>query len=451
MKSPYGPVYTALDRDTGNEVMWRQIDLGKGDQSNLLRHLDAVTNWLKELQGVIRLDCKNIVNYLSYERRSRNELVLITEMMTRGSFSEYLAGLKQPRMSICQNWFQQILVGLSTLHQRKITHGRLSCEHIFINSNTGEVKIGDLSLVKLEEIISNRLLPHRPIDDIHQFGLLILEIAFAQFLPNPKLKCLINRHYNAMAPDIKKISSLAQYIEDETYKSLLLYCISANSDVKASDVLGHPFFSKVYAREEALKVAKSKGRNVTESSIHLNSVENRPITVVSSDLKPLATPHIDVSLKIVFKDMEVLIKFKYDMDKDSPEKVAQEMREVLELPELYVAAFLDKLKQACTVSRSNFLVSKYRKENAKNSPQKLATIQNLGEEELSMHSVLGTTGSMNNLERCNPGTCKNKQRTGGVKGPERKSLQPNSTFTDLHSVPSGCVEAETVQKSGQKQ
>eukprot|EP00826_Nyctotherus_ovalis_P012276 TRINITY_DN13228_c0_g1_i3.p2 TRINITY_DN13228_c0_g1~~TRINITY_DN13228_c0_g1_i3.p2 ORF type:complete len:153 (-),score=26.39 TRINITY_DN13228_c0_g1_i3:102-560(-) len=152
--------------------------------------------------------------------------------------------------------------------------------------------------------------------------------------------------------------------------------------------------------------------------------------------------------------MEVLIKFKYDMDKDTPEKVAQEMREVLELPEVYIAAFLDKLKRASTISRSNFLASKYWKENAKNSPQKLAKIQNLlrlGEEESLVHSVLGTTGSMNNFKHCNPGTCKNKQRAGNVKAPERKSLQPNFTFADLQSAPRTCVEEETAQNSGQKQ
>ena len=290
------------------------------------------------------------MNYLSCERRSYNELVLITEMMTRGSFSEYLSGLKQPRMSICQNWFRQILTGLNTLHNRRITHGRLSCEHIFINSNTGEVKIGDLSLVKLKEVISNRLLPHRPIDDIHQFGLLVLEIAFFQFLPYSKLKSIMNKHYDSMALEIKKITSLAQYIEDETYRSLILYCINADITTTANDVLNHPFFSRSYAKEEILKITRSKGRDLTKSTTPNNiSNKNKALTALSSAFKPKTNQRIDVSFKIVLRETEALINFEYDLNVDSPERIAQEMREVLALPEIYILAFQERLIQSRTI------------------------------------------------------------------------------------------------------
>jgi serine/threonine protein kinase len=291
--------------------------------------LEVRDEWLKELQGVIRLDCKNIVNYLSCERRSYNELILISEMMTRGSFSEYLAGLKQPRMNICQNWFKQILSGLSTLHNRRITHGRLSCEHIFINSNTGEVKIGDLSLVKLGEIIHNRLLPHRPIDDIHQFGLLTLEIAFFQFLPNLKLRSLINKYYDTMELNVKKISNLAQYIEDNTYRSLILHCITANNDTTANDILNHPFFSKTYAREETLKALRRKAHSSKLSGINLTSKSSC----------------IDITVKIIAQDADVVIKFKYNTITDTPEGIEEEMRRVLGLSEVYIGIFKDRLKE----------------------------------------------------------------------------------------------------------
>ena len=153
---------------------------------------------MKELKSVVRLDCKNIVNYLSYDLRPYNELVLISEMITRGTFLDYLSNLNKPRLSVCQNWFKQILAGLSVLHSKNITHGKLSCEHIFINSNIGEVKIGDLSLVKLEGIPSTRLRKYRMVDDIHQVGLLALEIAFLQLMPHSKLKIkVMDKYYNS--------------------------------------------------------------------------------------------------------------------------------------------------------------------------------------------------------------------------------------------------------------
>jgi len=295
--------------------------------------LEVRDEWLKELQGVIRLDCKNIVNYLSCERRSCNELILISEMMTRGSFKEFLAGLKQPRMNICRNWFKQILYGLSTLHKKGITHGKLSCEHIYINSNTGEVKIGDLSLVKLNEIIHNRLLLHRPIDDIHQFGLFALEIAFFQFLLNPKLRSLINKYYDTMELNVKKIKNLAQYIKDDTYRSLILYCITANDDTTADDILNHPFFSKTYAKEEILKTLKRKTQSSKLNTIQLNN----------------KSPYIDVSLKIKTKNADMIINFKYNTNIDTPESIEKEMKEVLGLPEVYIITFKDRLKEECNI------------------------------------------------------------------------------------------------------
>ena len=48
-------------------------------------------------------------------------------------------------------------MGLSHLHANKILHGKLTCESIYINSNTGEVKIGDLGLRTLQNMKSKLL------------------------------------------------------------------------------------------------------------------------------------------------------------------------------------------------------------------------------------------------------------------------------------------------------
>jgi len=38
------------------------------------------------------------------------------------------------------------LKGLSYLHERDIVHAKLTCESIYINSNNGDIKIGDIGI-----------------------------------------------------------------------------------------------------------------------------------------------------------------------------------------------------------------------------------------------------------------------------------------------------------------
>ena len=260
--------------------------------------------------------------------------------MNRGSFGDYLCGLKQPKLAVCQNWFRQILTGLNTLHSKGITHGKLSCDHIYINSNIGEVKIGDLSLVKLNEILTNRLTIHRRIDDIHQLGLLALEIAFSQLLPRQKLRALMTKYYKDSILKKEKIEKLLLHIDDPLYRSLVTYCINANDTIVAMDILNHPFFQKVYKKDEILKAfCKRKSRDISSFHPRVNHHENKGITISSNLLKGSKLKQIDVTLKIVNKESVLSINFMYNMDKDYPEKIAQEMKEQLKIPEDYINAF----------------------------------------------------------------------------------------------------------------
>jgi len=59
-----------------------------------------------------------------------------------------LKKILHPRLKVIKNWCREILAGIEYLHSQKpsIIHRDLKCENIFINSNLGEVKIGDLGL-----------------------------------------------------------------------------------------------------------------------------------------------------------------------------------------------------------------------------------------------------------------------------------------------------------------
>jgi len=72
------------------------------------------------------------------------------------------------------------------LHQNQLVHGKLTCESIYINSNNGDIKIGDLGIrqiplfnSKQSEIHQSLLLKNEVKSskyDVYCFGLVLLEM-----------------------------------------------------------------------------------------------------------------------------------------------------------------------------------------------------------------------------------------------------------------------------------
>jgi len=60
-----------------------------------------------------------------------------------------LKKIKNPRLKVIKHWCKEIIKGINYLHHIKpysIIHRDLKCDNIFINSNTSEIRIGDLGL-----------------------------------------------------------------------------------------------------------------------------------------------------------------------------------------------------------------------------------------------------------------------------------------------------------------
>ena len=135
-------VYLAYDTDTGREVAWNSVIVNIIDD-------DSIKKIKGEIEILKPLKHPNIISFIyCFYNDSKNEIVFITELFSGGSLSKYLLEFKYPRLRLVKLWCQEILKGLQYLHEYKppIIHRDIKCENIFINKNTGEVKIGDLGL-----------------------------------------------------------------------------------------------------------------------------------------------------------------------------------------------------------------------------------------------------------------------------------------------------------------
>lgn len=80
---------------------------------------------------------------------------------------------KNVSMKAIKNWARQILKGLHHLHSHSppIIHRDIKCDNIFVNGNTGEVKIGDLGLA----IVMQQPTAHSVIGNLSSFLFFCLE------------------------------------------------------------------------------------------------------------------------------------------------------------------------------------------------------------------------------------------------------------------------------------
>ncbi|XP_051976590.1 serine/threonine-protein kinase WNK1-like [Xyrauchen texanus] len=314
-RGSFKTVYKGLDTETTVEVAWCELQDRKLSKSERQR--------FKEEAGMLKgLQHPNIVRfYDSWESPSKGRkcIVLVTELMTSGTLKTYLKRFKVMKIKVLRSWCRQILKGLHFLHTRgpPIIHRDLKCDNIFITGPTGSVKIGDLGLATLKrssfaksvigtpEFMAPEMYEEKYDEsvDVYAFGMCMLEMATSEY---PYSECQNPAQIYRRVTSGVKPGSFDKVAFPEV-KEIIEGCIRQYKDERYAikDLLNHAFFQE----ETGVRVELAEEDDGEMIAIKL--------WLRIEDVK---------KLKGKYKDNEA-IEFSFDLSRDVPEDVAQEMVE----------------------------------------------------------------------------------------------------------------------------
>ncbi|XP_059402627.1 serine/threonine-protein kinase WNK1-like isoform X2 [Carassius carassius] len=312
-RGSFKTVYKGLDTETTVEVAWCELQDRKLSKTERQR--------FKEEAGMLKgLQHPNIVRfYDSWESslKGRKCIVLVTELMTSGTLKTYLKWFKEMKIKVLRSWCRQILKGLHFLHTRSppIIHRDLKCDNIFITGPTGSVKIGDLGLATLKrtsfaksvigtpEFMAPEMYEEKYDEsvDVYAFGMCMLEMATSEY---PYSECQnAAQIYRRVTSGVKPGSFDKVAIPE--VKEIIEGCIRQNKDERycIKDLLSHGFFQE-------------------ETGVRVELAEEDDGELVA--IKLLLRIEDVKKLKGKYKENEA-IEFSFDLNKDVPDDVAQEM------------------------------------------------------------------------------------------------------------------------------
>ncbi|KAL2923357.1 putative serine/threonine-protein kinase WNK4 [Bienertia sinuspersici] len=251
----YKIVYKAFDEDNGIEVAWNKVELSEEilKSEKQLERLYAEARLLKSLNHENVLRC-----YHSWVDNEKKTFNMITELLTSGNLRQYRkkhngVGIDNNNKAI-KNWARQILKGLDYLHSHKppIIHRDLKCENLFVNGNSGKVKIGDLglatvlehatacSVIGTPEFMAPELYEdeYNQLVDIYSFGMCMLQMITNE---KPYSECSNSAQvYKKVCAGIKP--AVLSKVTDLQLRQFIEKCIAPVSErLSAIELLTDPF------------------------------------------------------------------------------------------------------------------------------------------------------------------------------------------------------------------
>ncbi|XP_015416661.1 PREDICTED: serine/threonine-protein kinase WNK2, partial [Myotis davidii] len=312
-RGSFKTVYKGLDTETWVEVAWCEL------QDRKLTKLER-QRFKEEAEMLKGLQHPNIVRFYDFwesSAKGKRCIVLVTELMTSGTLKTYLKRFKVMKPKVLRSWCRQILKGLLFLHTRTppIIHRDLKCDNIFITGPTGSVKIGDLGLATLKrasfaksvigtpEFMAPEMYEEHYDEsvDVYAFGMCMLEMATSEY---PYAECQnAAQIYRKVTCGIKPASF--EKVHDPEIKEIIGECICKNKEERyeIKDLLSHAFF----AEDTGVRVELAEEDHGRKSTIALRLWVEDP-----------------KKLKGKPKDNGA-IEFTFDLEKETPDDVAQEM------------------------------------------------------------------------------------------------------------------------------
>lgn len=174
-------IYKCLDQEESSPADWYEISL-ENMPPETLQNLKVFMTSFSQIKHPNILQISR-----AWLDSTRKTLVYVTEVFSRKTLRIYLTELAQrPAMSVISKWCIQILNGLSALHNAvpPIIHNDLTCNNIYIDVNTGIIKIG---IPSFEAVLFNWISPYaslevqrgvaEPRSDVWALGLCVIEMA----------------------------------------------------------------------------------------------------------------------------------------------------------------------------------------------------------------------------------------------------------------------------------
>ncbi|XP_056089443.1 serine/threonine-protein kinase WNK1 isoform X4 [Rhinichthys klamathensis goyatoka] len=426
-RGSFKTVYKGLDTETTVEVAWCELQDRKLSKSERQR--------FKEEAGMLKgLQHPNIVRfYDSWESPSKGRkcIVLVTELMTSGTLKTYLKRFKVMKIKVLRSWCRQILKGLHFLHTRAppIIHRDLKCDNIFITGPTGSVKIGDLGLATLKrssfaksvigtpEFMAPEMYEEKydELVDVYAFGMCMLEMATSEY---PYSECQNPAQIYRRVTSGVKPGSFDKVAIPEV-KEIIEGCIQQNKDERYAikDLLNHAFFQE----ETGVRVELAEEDDGEMIAIKL--------WLRIEDVK---------KLKGKYKDNEA-IEFSFDLHRDVPEDVAQEMVEsgyVCEGDHKTMAkAIRDRVSLICRKREQRQQVRAEQEKRKQEEEQKQLSSE-------SLKNVVGPQGTQGSAQS----QCGSQPPTPGFVQPECEEPDADQ---QLQYMQSGMTSADVTLESGQ--